>query len=123
MIKKTPRNIRRVKKHGRIRKRLFGLAERPRACIFRSNKNFYVQFINDAENKVIVGFSTRSKEFLSAYDNVKNNIARAKAFGKFVGAKAKEKGISQVVFDRAGYKFHGRIKAMAEGMREEGLKF
>jgi large subunit ribosomal protein L18 len=123
MIKKEPRNIRRTKKHGRLRNTLFGVSERPRACVFRSNRNYYVQIVNDAERKVIAGFSTLSKEFLGSCKDVKNNIARAKAFGKFVGAKAKEKSIAQIVFDRAGYKYHGRVKAIAEGMREEGLKF
>ena len=79
--------------------------------------------MNDEEGKVITGFSTLSKEFLGLSKDLKDKKERAKAFGKFVGAKVKEKNISQIVFDRAGYKFHGKIKAVADGMREEGIKF
>ena len=123
MIKKITRREIRIKKHGRLRNRLNGTPERPRACIFRSNSNLYIQFVDDEEGKVMTGFSTRSKEFQKGCKESKNNIGRAKEFGKFVGSKSKEKNIEKIIFDRAGYKYHGKVRAMADGMREEGIKF
>ena len=121
MIKKISRNLARKKRHIRIRKKIFGTTERPRACVFRSNKNLFVQLIDDESGKVITGFSTLSKDF--SEKDKSHNIERSKAFGKFVAEKLKEKNITAIVFDRAGYKYHGKVKALADGMREGGIKF
>ena len=123
MIKKISKRVNQIKKHNRIRKKLNGTAEQLRACVFRSNLSLYIQFIDDDAGKVIAGYSTQQKEFKKDDKINKNNIARAKAFGKFVGERVKEKKITQVIFDRCGYKFHGRIKALADGLREQGIKF
>ncbi|MCK5707199.1 MAG: 50S ribosomal protein L18 [Candidatus Aureabacteria bacterium] len=123
MINKVERKKKRDKKHLRIRKNMIGIPECLRACVFRSNNNMSVQFVDDESRKVVAGFSTLSKEFKESSKGTKNNVERAKNFGKFVGAKVKEKNISSIVFDRAGFKYHGKVKALAEGMREEGLKF
>ncbi len=125
MIKKISRNELRKKRHLRIRKKLFGTIEKPRACVFRSNRNMHIQFIDDESGKVIVGYSTQGKEFQSKIgaDKKGNNIEKARAFGAYVAEKLKEKNISSIVFDRAGYKYHGKIKALADAMRESGIKF
>jgi large subunit ribosomal protein L18 len=123
MIKKTSRDSRRNLRHGRLRKKMAGNSDKLRACIFRSNRNLAIQFIDDETGKVVTGFTTLNKEFKEKNKNLKNNVKLAKLFGDFVGQKAKEKNITQIVFDRCGYKFHGKIKAVAEGIREQGIKF
>ena len=122
MINKIVKKKKRAKRHVRIRKKMSGNPECLRACVSRSNSNLYIQFIDDENGKVVAGFSTLNKDFKGKNTDAKNNIACAKEFGKFVGSKAKEKNISAVVFDRSGFKYHGKIKALAEGMREEGIK-
>jgi large subunit ribosomal protein L18 len=123
MIKKTSRDSRRNLRHGRLRKKMAGNSDKLRACIFRSNRNLSIQFIDDETGKVITGFTTLNKEFKEKNKNLKNNVKLAKLFGGFVGQKAKERNITRIVFDRCGYKFHGKIKAVAEGIREQGIKF
>ncbi len=102
-----------------IKKNLAGSTERPRLSVFRSNKGIYAQLIDDIKGTTIVSASSLSKDFTASG----NKSEQSKAVGKMVGEKAVAAGISQVVFDRNGYLYHGRIKALAEGAREAGLTF
>lgn len=104
----------------RIRKIVSGTAERPRMTVFRSNKQIYVQLIDDKTGHTIVSAGSHEKDFASAKTN---KIEQAKAVGKRIAEKAKEAGIESVVFDRNGYLYHGRVKSLAEAAREGGLKF
>ena len=117
---KVSRNDKRVKRHERVRKNLFGTPERPRLCVFKSSKNIYAQVIDDTTGTTIVSASTLDKDI-----EVENggNKAAAKVVGESVAKKALEKGISEVAFDRGGFLFHGRVKELADGAREAGLKF
>ena len=117
MIKKESRNSMRIKRHNRIRKNLSGTKELPRLNVFRSNTNMYAQIIDDGSGKTLV--STSSLELKLD----KNNIETAKKVGESIAKKAIEAKITEVVFDRSGYLYHGRIKALAEAAREAGLKF
>jgi large subunit ribosomal protein L18 len=110
----------REKRHGSLRKRVAGTAERPRLAVFRSAKHIYAQVIDDDQKKTIVATSDQKFEKGGADHDKK---ARAKKVGAEIAAKCKEKGIDKVVFDRAGYKYHGRVSALAAGAREAGLKF
>lgn len=112
----------RIIRHQRIRKKIAGTAERPRLCVFRSLKHIYAQLIDDERGHTVIGVSTLTPEVRAATP-YGGNIAAAKAVGKLVGQKAREQNITQVVFDRAGYKFHGRVAALAEAVREEGITF
>ncbi len=104
----------------RVRKKIRGSQEKPRLSVFRSNKGIYAQIINDLEGKTIAAASSNPKEI---GEEKMNKTETAKAVGKLVAQKAKETGIETVVFDRNGYLYHGRIKSLAEGAREGGLKF
>lgn len=106
--------------HLRIRKTISGTAERPRLCVFRSNKEIYAQLIDDANGKTIMAASSRDKSIASAKANKADT---AKLVGKAVAEKATKAGVDAVVFDRGGYLYHGRVKQLAEGAREGGLKF
>jgi|SRR6185437_7181295 len=119
MIKKQPRKEIRERIHERIRKKLTGTKERPRLAVFRSVSHIYAQVIDDSEGKTIVSASTVDKD---AKTNG-GNVAAAKTIGKLVAERAKEKGVKSVVFDRGGYQYHGRIKALADAAREAGLEF
>ena len=112
----------RLRIHERIRKRLTGSQARPRLAVFRSNKQIYAQIIDDAKGATLAAASSLEAD---ARKDVKNggNVAAAKAVGKLVAERAKAKGIDAVLFDRGGYLYHGRVKALAEGAREAGLKF
>ncbi len=113
---------RRKRKHLRVRKKVFGTKECPRLSVFRSLKHIYAQLIDDKEGKVILAISSLSPEFRK--ENFKGSNAEGANFvGTLLAKKAIEKGISKVVFDRSGYKYIGRVKALAEGAREKGLKF
>lgn len=116
MIKKTSSNEMRQKRHLRIRKKIIGTAERPRLSVYRSNKQFYVQLIDDINGHTLA-FAHSSDVGTHA------NIETAKAVGTLVADKAKALGITTIVFDRSGYLYHGRIKALAESIREAGLQF
>ncbi|MGP3562113.1 50S ribosomal protein L18 [Geobacillus sp. BK01] len=120
MITKADRNAVRRKRHARIRKKIVGTTERPRLSVFRSNKHIYAQIIDDTKSATIVSASTLDKEF--GLDST-NNIDAAKKVGELVAQRALEKGIKQVVFDRGGYLYHGRVKALADAAREAGLEF
>lgn len=108
----------RVRRHLRLRKKIKGTAECPRMSVFVSNKHIYVQFIDDAASKTLASAST-----VMGKTDAKLNVETAKKVGVMAAQAAQEKGISQVVFDRGGFTFHGRIKAMADAAREAGLKF
>jgi large subunit ribosomal protein L18 len=103
----------------RIRKRLSGSGERPRMTVYRSNKQIYVQLVDDVSGQTLVSASSKEKEIAS---QKVNKIDQAKLVGKSLAAKAKEKGIKTVVFDRNGYLYHGRVKNLADAARESGLK-
>lgn len=113
------KNSRREKIKSRIRHTVVGTTERPRLSVFRSNKEIYAQLINDSTGATILSASTREKSF----DVKGTKIEQAAAVGKVVAEKAVKAGISTVVFDRNGYLYHGRVKALAEAAREGGLKF
>ncbi|MBE6359077.1 MAG: 50S ribosomal protein L18 [Lentisphaerae bacterium] len=117
MDKKTLR----ARRHARIRKRISGTAERPRFCVSITDSNIYCQFIDDVNGKTLASVSTLSAAFKA--ENVRPNMAGAALLGKMAAEAAQAVNISEVVFDRSGFKFHGRVKAIAEAAREQGLKF
>ena len=125
MITKNAKNMTRSRIHQRIRKKVLGTAERPRLNIYRSVSHIYAQVIDDAKGVTVV--SATSLEAGKAKDGKSHvsggNLAAAKQVGKLVAERAKEKGISKVVFDRGGYLYHGRIKALADAARAAGLQF
>lgn len=122
MINKESRNVKRLARHDRVRKKVFGTPEKPRLCVYRSIKNIYAQVIDDTNGNTLVSASTLDKEI---QDQIKygGNKDAAKTIGELVAKRALEKGIEIVAFDRGGYLYHGRIKELAEGAREAGLKF
>ena len=119
MIKRANTNAQRLKRHKRVRAKISGTPEMPRLNVFRSEANIYAQVIDDVNGVTLVSASSLDK----AIDGYGGNIAAATAVGKLVAERAKAKGIENVVFDRGGYLYHGRVKALAEGAREGGLKF
>lgn len=112
----------RLRRHRRIRKRVSGYAARPRMAVFRSHKHLVVQLIDDMSNTTLVGGSTLSAP-VKAVEPKGGNIAAAKQLGRVIAAEALKRGIQRVVFDRGGYPYHGRVKALADSAREEGLQF
>ncbi len=112
----------RKKRHARIRRRLSGSAERPRMCVFRSDRHISVQIIDDTTGRVLVSASSLSKEFRE--QGLKGSgVPAAKAVGALIAGKAVAQSIEKVVFDRCGFIYHGRVKALADAAREKGLKF
>ena len=122
MFTKRDKNEIRVIRHERVRKKISGTAERPRFCVYRSNKNIYVQVIDDTKGNTLVACSTVEKEVMKAIEG-KDKKGAAKIVGEQLAKKALAKGIENVVFDRGGYLYTGRVQALAEGAREGGLKF
>ncbi len=120
MIKQISKNVARKRRHIRVRKKIAGTAERPRLNVYRSLANIYAQIIDDDKGVTLVSASTLDA---AQKDNYGGNVSAAKAVGLLIAQKAKEKGITDVVFDRGGYIYHGRVKALAEGAREGGLAF
>ncbi len=116
------RKLQRRKRHVRIRKKLHGTPERPRLCVFKSLKHIYAQLIDDENLKTITGVSTLTPSLRPQVQGLKG-VEKAKVVGKAIAERARELSIESVVFDRAGYKYTGRIKALAEAAREAGLKF
>jgi large subunit ribosomal protein L18 len=116
------KNAKRRRRHWSVRKKVFGAAGLPRLCVFRSNKNIYCQLIDDDAQKTITCASTMEKEMRQKLPK-RSNTEAAREIGKRIAEKAKAVGIEKVRFDRAGYKYHGRVKDLAEGAREGGLKF
>jgi large subunit ribosomal protein L18 len=121
MIKKINNN--RLRAKIRIRKTVFGTPEKPRLSIYRSLNNIYGQVIDDTNGKTLASASSLSKEIVEDIKSAKGKTAKSKLVGKLVAQKAVEQKISTVVFDRNGFKYHGRVQAFAEGAREGGLKF
>lgn len=119
MFKKVDKKASRTKRHLRVRKKVFGTPDRPRLSVFRSEKNIYAQIIDDVNAVTLVAASSLDKDFATKGGNKEG----AKLVGAAVAKKAIEKGITEVVFDRGGYVYHGRIQELAEGAREAGLKF
>ena len=120
MFKKVDKNSNRVKRHLRVRKKVSGTPERPRLSVYRSEKNIYAQIIDDINAVTLVSASTLDKEVDA---KVGGNKEAAKLVGELVAKRALDKGITEVVFDRGGYVYHGRVQTLAESAREAGLKF
>ena len=112
----------RMRRKKRIRKKISGSAEAPRLCVYKSLNHMYAQLIDDGQGKVISGLSTLNKQ-VTAVIKKTGNAEAAKVLGEAIGKKAQELGITKVVFDRNGFKYHGRVKALADGAREAGLSF
>ena len=119
MIKRPDTRGQRIKRHKRVRAKISGTAERPRLSVFRSESNIYAQIIDDVAANTLVAASSVEKGF----EGNGGNIEAAKKVGAMVAERALQKGIEEVVFDRGGYVYHGRVAALAEGAREGGLKF
>ena len=119
---KESRNDRRVKRHARVRKNLNGTPEKPRLCVFRSNKHISCQIIDDVNKVTLASASSMEKELKAELGNGGNKEA-ARKIGEIVAKRALEKGIEVVTFDRGGFLYHGRVQELAEGAREGGLKF
>jgi large subunit ribosomal protein L18 len=116
------RQARRVRRHRRVRKKVFGTAERPRLVVYRSLNNLEGQLVDDTRGVTLLGISTLSADVRGAGDGLKKT-ERGRVAGKLLAEKAREQGITRVVFDRGGYLYHGRVKAFADGAREGGLEF
>lgn len=121
MVRRISKNEIRERVHQRIRKKLHGTTERPRLAIFRSTAHIYAQVIDDTKGVTLVAASSTEKS--AGGKSTGGNVAAAKEIGKRIAERAKENGISSVVFDRGGYLYHGRIKALADAAREAGLEF
>jgi len=121
--KKDDKTLARLRRKKRIRKKVHGTPERPRLVVFRSAKHIYAQLVDDVNQKTLTGVSTITPALREELQNVTGKIDKAKIVGKAIAEKAKELGVSRVVFDRGGYRYHGRVKAVAEGAREGGLEF
>lgn len=122
MITKQDKNKARVRRHLRVRKKITGTAARPRLNVFRSSKHIYAQLIDDVAGVTLAAASTLDKELSGEIKNG-GSVESARKVGELVAKRAKEKGVSEVVFDRGGYLYHGRIQALAEAAREAGLEF
>jgi len=121
MLTQTSKNVTRRRVHDRIRKKVLGTPERPRLNVYRSLNHIYVQVIDDLQGSTLVSASTAEGKKEARVKG--GNVASAKAVGKSIAERAKAKGITKVVFDRGGYIYHGRVKAIADAAREAGLQF
>ena len=119
MVTRKDSNQARLKRHKRVRAKISGTAERPRLAVYRSNANISAQIIDDVAGVTLVAASTLEKDF----EGLGSNKTAARAVGKTIAERAAAKGITEVVFDRGGYLYHGRVSELAEGAREGGLKF
>jgi len=119
MIKRPDTNAKRIKRHKRVRGKISGTPERPRLSVYRSDSHIYAQLIDDVNQTTLCSASSVEKDF----DGAGGNIEAAGKVGKTVAERALARGIENVVFDRGGYVYHGRVKALAEGAREGGLRF
>ena len=119
MVSKTDRKFERTRRHIRVRTKISGTAECPRLCMYRSNTGIYAQIIDDVKGTTLVSASTLDKEIKTKHAN----IEEAKEVGALIAKRAKDKKITNVVFDRSGYQYHGVVKALAESAREGGLEF
>jgi large subunit ribosomal protein L18 len=123
MLKKVSRDATRIRIHSRIRRKVSGTTARPRLNVYRSVNHIYVQLIDDSQQKTIASASSLEQGKDGKKHICGGNIAAAKQVGKLIAERAKEKGVESVVFDRGGYLYHGRVKAVADAAREGGLKF
>ncbi len=123
MEKSTKVRFNRERRHRHIRKRVIGTAERPRLVVYRSLKHIYAQLVDDISQKSLLGVSTLTPLVREKIRTMKGKCEKSREVGRFLATMAKAKGIQKVVFDRAGYLYHGRVKALAEGAREGGLEF
>ena len=121
-VRRLSRDLKRQRVHDRVRMKVSGTSERPRLCVYRSLDHIYAQIIDDRAGKTLVAASSADK---STKKNLKGggNVAAAKVVGKEIAERAKAAGLAKVVFDRGGYKYHGRVKALADAAREAGLQF
>ena len=122
MVSKVSRSKVREEKHRRMRRHIIGTPERPRMAVFRSNNHMYVQIIDDVAKTTLVSASTLQKDVKAQLENT-DDVAAAAYLGTVIGKKAVEAGIEEVVFDRGGYIYHGKVKALADAAREAGLEF
>ena len=122
MLKKADKNANRLQRHKRVRRKITGTTQRPRLCVFRSSNNIYAQIIDDANRVTLTAAYSLDAEVKGAVNHGGNKEA-AKMVGAMIAKRAIEKGITEVVFDRGGYLYHGRVQVLAEAAREAGLKF
>ena len=122
MLKKADKNANRLQRHKRVRRKITGTTQRPRLCVFRSSNNIYAQIIDDANRVTLTAASSLDAEVKGAVNHGGNKEA-AKMVGEMIAKRAIEKGITEVVFDRGGYLYHGRVQVLAEAAREAGLMF
>ena len=122
MLKKADKNANRLQRHKRVRRKITGTTQRRRLCVFRSSNNIYAQIIDDANRVTLTAASSLDAEVKGAVNHGGNKEA-AKMVGEMIAKRAIEKGITEVVFDRGGYLYHGRVQVLAEAAREAGLKF
>ncbi|MDR2166602.1 MAG: 50S ribosomal protein L18 [Clostridiales bacterium] len=122
MIKKPARKIARKRRHLRIRNKVSGTKAMPRLSVFRSNKHMYAQIIDDVAGHTLAAASTQERDVAAKLENT-SDIEAAKIVGEVIGKKALALGINEVVFDRSGYKYHGKVEALANAAREAGLQF
>lgn len=123
MGKTNPSYVARKRRHSRVRRKLSGTPERPRLNVYRSLNHIYAQVIDDSQGATLVAASSLDTSIRDAGEEENGRIEQASLVGKLIAERAKETGIDQVVFDRGGYRYHGRVKALAEAAREAGLKF
>ena len=119
MVKRIDKNLQRQKRHKRVRGKISGTAERPRLAVYRSNAHISAQIIDDVAGKTLVAAGT----YEASFEGIGSNKEAAKAIGKLIAERATAQGITEVVFDRGGYVYHGRVSELADGAREGGLKF
>lgn len=122
MLIKADKNKSRLKRHVRVRKKISGTAERPRLNVYRSSKHIYAQLIDDVKGVTLASASTLDKELRDQIENG-GNVEAARKVGELIAKRAQDKGVKNVVFDRGGYLYHGRIQALADAAREAGLDF
>jgi large subunit ribosomal protein L18 len=122
MGKTNPKTVARLRRKKRFLKKIRGTQERPRLCVFRSNKHIFAQIIDDEQATTLVSASTLSKEIAGSLEKT-GTVEAARTVGELIGRKAKEKQIEKIVFDRNGFIYHGRVKALADAVREVGLDF
>jgi len=123
MMSPKEKRLARLRRKKRVRKKVFGTPERPRLSVYRSLKHIYAQLIDDVKGHTILPASTLDPALREQLKGIKGKIEAARLVGKLVAERALEKGIKKVVFDRGGFKYHGRVKALADGAREAGLEF
>lgn len=123
MAKTYKKVLARKRRHRRVRKNLIGTLDKPRLCVYRSNKNIYAQIIDDTKGITLASASSLDKELKGKLPEGGKDIEAAKEVGVLISKKAKKKGIKEVVFDRGGYLYHGKVKSLAEAARDGGLKF